>query len=120
MHLPVIEQVDKLTREFNIHYKTCIESLIYLLSTRVGLTFSVHKLATFYSDPGKLHFEGLVRLLRYIRCNNTLGLNYYADMNDVPESYLLRQSGINTENQLIYIYDSSSQDCPDTGRNKGA
>ena len=29
------EKVDKLTREFNIHYRSCIESFIYLLSTRV-------------------------------------------------------------------------------------
>ena len=34
------EQVDKLTREYNIHYRACIGSLIYLLSTR--LYFSRH------------------------------------------------------------------------------
>ena len=41
------EQVEKLTREFNIHYRSCIVSLIYLLSTRVDLVFAVHKLAKF-------------------------------------------------------------------------
>ena len=35
------EQVEKLTREFNIHYRSCIGSLIYLLSTRVDLSFAV-------------------------------------------------------------------------------
>ena len=39
------EQVEKLTREYNIHYISCIGSLIYLLSTRVDLSFAVHKLA---------------------------------------------------------------------------
>ena len=39
------EQVDNLTKEFNIHYRACIFSLIYLLSTRVALSFAVHKLA---------------------------------------------------------------------------
>ena len=29
------EQVEKATKEFNIHYRACILSLIYLLSTRV-------------------------------------------------------------------------------------
>ena len=29
------EKVEKLTREYNIHYRACIGSLIYLLSTRV-------------------------------------------------------------------------------------
>ena len=37
------EQVEKLTREFNINYRSCIGSLIYLLYTRVDLSFVVHK-----------------------------------------------------------------------------
>ena len=47
------EQVDKLNREFNIHYRACIGSLSYLLSIRVDLTFSVHKLEKFSENPGK-------------------------------------------------------------------
>ena len=50
------EKVEKLPREFNIHYRACVGSLIQLLSTRVGLSFAVHKLAKFSSNPGKLHF----------------------------------------------------------------
>ena len=42
------EQVEKLTREYNICYRDCIGSLTYLLSTRVDLSFSVHKLANFH------------------------------------------------------------------------
>ena len=62
------EQVEKFTREFNIEYIYCIGSLIYLLSTRVDLSFAVHKLEKFLSNPGKIQFEGLVHLLR-IRMN---------------------------------------------------
>ena len=94
------EKVEKLTREFNIHYRDCIGSLIYLLYTRVELSFAVHKLAKFSSNPGKVHFEGLVHLLRYIRDNKTLVLKYYAYMNYVPISDLLRQASIKTENHL--------------------
>ena len=90
------EQVEKLTREFNIHYRACISSLIYFLSTIVDIRFSVHKLATFLSNPGKVHFEGLVHLLRYIRYYKTLGLKYYADINDAPVSDPLRQASIKT------------------------
>ena len=50
------EQVEKLTREFNIHYRACIGLLIYLLSKRVGLIFDVRKLAKFSKNPGKVHF----------------------------------------------------------------
>ena len=39
------DQVEKLTSEFDINYRACIVSLIYLLSTRVDLSFEVHKLA---------------------------------------------------------------------------
>ena len=66
------EQVDKLTREFNIHYRACIGSLIYLLSTRADLSFAVHKFEKFSENPGKVYFEVLVHLLRYIRYNKTL------------------------------------------------
>ena len=61
------EQVEKLTREFKIYYRACIGSLICLLYTRVDLSFAVHKLAKFSANPGKLHFEGLIHILRYIR-----------------------------------------------------
>ena len=61
------EQVEKLTREFIIHYIDCIGSFMYLLSTRVYLSFAVHKLEKFSANPSKVHFEGLVHLLRYIR-----------------------------------------------------
>ena len=95
------EQVEKLTREFNIHYIACIGLLINLLSTIVDLIFALHKLATFSSNPGKVHFECLVHLLRYIRDNNNLVLKYYADMNDAPVSDILRQASIKTEKQLM-------------------
>ena len=39
----------------------------------------------------------------------TLGLKYYADMNDAPVSELLRQSSIKTENHLLEFSDSSWQ-----------
>ena len=72
-----------------------------MLSTRVDLSFALHKLAKFSSNHGKVNFELLVHLLKYIRDNKTLGLNYYSDMKDAPLSDLLIQSSINTDNQLM-------------------
>ena len=57
------EQVEKLTGEFNIHYRACVGSLINLLSKRVDLSVAVHKLETFSSNLGKVHFELLVYIL---------------------------------------------------------
>ena len=95
-------------------------SLICLLSTRVDTNFEVHELAKFSANPGKVHFEGLVNLLRYISDNNTLGINYYEDMNNAPVNDLLRQAIIKTENHLMAFSDYSWKDCPDTGRSTGA
>ena len=86
----------------------------------MDLSFAVHKLAKFSVNHGKVHFEVLVNLLRYIRDNKTLGLKYYADLNDAPVIYLLRQSNIKTKNHLMAFSDSSWQDCPDTERSTGA
>ena len=84
-----------------------MRSLIYLLSTRVDSSFAVHKLENISANPGKVHFEGLVHLLRYIRDNKNLGLKYYADLNDAPVTDLLRQSNIKTKNHLMAFSDSS-------------
>ena len=81
----------------------------------MDLSFAVHKLAKFPANPGKVHFEGLIHLLRYIRDKKTLGLKYYADLNDAPVTDLLRQSNVKTKNHLMVFSDSSCQDFPDTG-----
>ena len=52
-------------------------------------------------NPGKVHFEGLIHLLRYIRDNKNFGLKYYADLNDAPVTDLLRQAIIKTKNHLM-------------------
>ena len=41
------EQVEKFTRQLNIHYRACTGSLVYLLSKKVDLSFAVHKLERF-------------------------------------------------------------------------
>ena len=86
----------------------------------MDLSFAVHKLAKFSANNGKLNLEGLVHLLRYIRENKTLGLKYYADLNDASVTDLLRQANINTKNHLVDFSDSSCQDFTDTVRRTGA
>ena len=71
----------------------------------MDLSFSVNKLAKFSENPGKVHFEGLIHLLRYIRDNKTLGLKYYAYLNDAPVTDLLSQDNIKTKNHLMDFSD---------------
>ena len=82
----------------------------------MDFSFALHKLETFSANPGKIHFELLIHYLRYIRDNKTLGLKYYAVLNDAPVTDLLRQANIKTKNHLMDFSDSSWQDCTDTGR----
>ena len=113
-------QLERFTRGLNINYRDCIGTLIYLSSKRVYLSFTVHKLAKFSSNQGKVYFEGLVHLLRYIRDNKDLVLKYYDDMKYAPLYYLLRQANIKTENQFIVFSDSSCKHFTDTGRSTGS
>ena len=85
-----------------------------------GLKFCSAQVSNFSANPGKVHFEGLVHLLRYIRDNKTFGLKYYSDLNDEPMTDLLRQANINTKNHLMAFPNSSCRYCPDTGRSTGA
>ena len=91
-------------------------SIVY----KSGFGFAVHKLEKISTNPGKVHFEGLLHLLIYIRYNKTLGLKYYADLNDAPVTDILRQANIKTKNHLMDFSDSSSQDFPENGRSTGA
>ena len=82
----------------------------------MDLSSAVNKLSKFSSNTGKVNFEVLVHLLRYIRDNKTLGLKYYAGMNDTPVYDLFRKARINNDNQLMAFSDYNWQDCLDTGR----
>ena len=86
----------------------------------MDLSFTVQKLAKFSSNLGKVHFEILVNLLRFIRENNNLALKYYANMEDAPLSDRSRQDNIKTENQLIAFSGSGWQDFPYTDRSTGS
>ena len=74
----------------------------------------------FSSNTCKVHFEGFGHLLRYTRDNHNLGLRYYANMEDAPLFDLLKQARIKTDNQLMVLYNSSTQDCPYNGISTGA
>ena len=48
------------------------------------------------SNPGRVQFEGLVQLLKFIRYKNNLVSIYYAKIEDKNISELLRQDIIKT------------------------
>ena len=73
----------------------------------MDLSFAVNKLAQFSANYGRVHFEGLVHLLRHIIDYLTLRLKYYADLNNAPVIDLARKASIKTENHLMEFFYSS-------------
>ena len=86
----------------------------------MNLCFAVHTLEKFSSNTGKVNFEVLVYLLRYIRENNNLGLKYYPKIYDAHLFGLLRKSRINTDNQFMMFSDSIWDHCTDNGISTGS
>ena len=101
------DQVEMLTKEIKYSLQSLYWIIDLFLSKRVYLSFSVHKLAKFSSNPDKAHFEGLVNLLRDIRDDKNYGLKYYDDTKDAPLYNLLRQASIKTSNPWMALSDSS-------------
>ena len=60
-----------------LQYSQVIGSLMYLMNaTRPDIAYSVSKLSRYTSNPGKDHWEALVRVLRYLKYTITYGLHY--------------------------------------------
>ena len=60
-----------------LQYSQVIGSLMYLMNaTRPDIAYSVSRLSRYTSNPGKDHWEALVRVLRYLKYTITYGLHY--------------------------------------------
>jgi hypothetical protein len=111
--------VAKLEEEYNIEYASCIGSLIYLTMTRTGILFAVNKLAKFSRSPGRVHFDVLIHLLRYLRDNVYLGIKFYSNFMEAPLLKSLSSQNIEQHHPFFCFSDSSWNDDPDTGRSTG-
>jgi hypothetical protein len=49
------------------HYRHIIVSLVYLGVTRPSISYSVHILSQFISTSTQIHYNHLLRVLRYLR-----------------------------------------------------
>jgi hypothetical protein len=109
----------KLSDGFNIDFASCIGSLIYLSMTRTDIIYAVNKLAKFTRKPGKLHFEAIIHLLRYLRDNSLYGVRFYSNIADAPIYQMLLNQKIEEKHPFFGFTDSSWNDDPDHGRSTG-
>ena len=86
------EQGEVLSRYYNIHYRACVVSLVYISSKKVDSCFAVHKLEKCHRIPVKYTLRVWYTFLIYIRDNKNLGLRYYAKIEDAALSDIFIQA----------------------------
>ncbi|RVW41557.1 Retrovirus-related Pol polyprotein from transposon TNT 1-94 [Vitis vinifera] len=60
-----------------VEYSRLIGSLMYLMScTRPDIAYAVGKLSRYTSNPGAKHWQGIIRVLKYLRFTRDYGLHY--------------------------------------------
>ena len=60
-----------------VEYSRVIGSLMYLMScTRPDIAYAVNKLSRYTSNPGAMHLQGIMRVLKYLRFTRDYGLHY--------------------------------------------
>jgi hypothetical protein len=109
------DESQQLSEGFNIDFASCIGSLIYLSMTRTEIIYAVNKLAKFTRKPGKVHYEALLHLLRYLRNNSLYGVRFYSNLSDAPIYQMLLSQNIEESHPFFGFTDSSWNDDPDHG-----
>ena len=60
-----------------VEYSKVIGTLMCLMScTRPNITYSISKLSSYTSNPGAKHWQGIMRVLKYLRFTRDYGLHY--------------------------------------------
>jgi len=101
------EEAENVTTQYNIDFASCVGLLIYLGMMRTDILFAVNKLAKYTRKPGKMHFEVIIHLLRYLRDNTMYGLQYYSDIGESPIYKMLLSQNIQ-EQHLFFGFTKSS------------
>ena len=72
---------------FQVEYSRVIGNLMYLMScTRPDIAYLVSKLSSYPSNPRAKHYQGIMRVLKYLRFTRDYGL-HYTRYHDVLDGY---------------------------------
>ena len=87
--------------------------------TRTDIIYAINKLAKFTCKPGKVHFEVLLHLLRYLHNNSLYGVHFYSNLSDAPIYQMLLSQNIEERHPFFGFMDSSWNDDSDHGQSTG-
>ena len=74
---------------------------MYLMScTRLNIAYAVNRLSRYTSSPGAMHWQGIARVLKYLRFTRDYGLHY--------TRYPAVLEGYNDANEISNVKDSKS------------
>lgn len=93
---------DELEEKFECPYREAIGSLLYLAkNTRPDILYAVILLARFTANPRRRHWEGVKRVLRYLKGTENFGL-YYQCTNSKIVAYTDADWGNDREDRKSY------------------
>ena len=85
-----------------VEYSRVIGSLMYLMScTRLDIAYAINKLSRYTSNSGAMHWQGIMRVLKYLRFTRDYGLHY--------TRYPVVLEGYSDANWISNVKDSKSQ-----------
>ena len=85
-----------------VEYSRVIGSLIYLMScTRPDIAYAVNKLSRYMSNLGAMHWQRIMRVLKYLRFTHDYRMHYIR--------YLVVLEGYSDANWISTVKDSKSQ-----------
>ena len=68
-----------------IPYRSAVGSLLWLsLGSRPDIAYAVSQVAKFSSNPGRIHWDAIIRILRYLKGTTHLGLQYKCNTGRTP------------------------------------
>ena len=68
-------------------YKSMIDSLLYLTTSRPDISYSVGVCARYQANPKESHMITLKRVIKYVKTTVDFGVWYSKDTNDVLVGY---------------------------------
>lgn len=101
-------------------YQRAVGKLMYLmLATRPDISYAVTKLAQFASAPTDRHWRGVIRIMRYLKCHDTVRLCLGNNPPILQPSLTPPSNPLTPPTNLLGFFDASLMDCTASRRSTG-